>query len=1128
MTKNSPDTGVRATTYNGANQASHTMIWITHLSAWTARSATPIAVALVAVILSCARASAAQPMQFTHLGADAGLAQGGVMAIMQDSQGFLWLGTEDGVDRYDGYTLQHQIHRRGAADSLPNNWVAALASTADGRLWIGTDGGGVAWRDPLTGRFVPVRPAAGQESLSPEERIRALRLDHEGHLWIGTRAAGLAVLNPATGGIRRFKHSDADAATLSDDGVFALAEGGAGQLWVGTHAGLDRLDPVRGRFDRLGPRVAAALGARGPVQVNAILEDQHGDLWVGTNTGLARIQASGERIQGYRNQQAPGALPSDQVLALLEDDARHLWIGTAAGLALFDRRAERFDTYRHEAADPASLPDDHVIALYQDRTGLLWIGTKTKGLAKWNPRSWSFGHQLSADSSGTADPQGIAVTAFAEDSKGKLWLGSFGSGLDAIDRSTGAIRHYRHQPNDARSLPDDRVMAALIDHEGILWVGTMTAGLARLDPGSAAFRAYVPNAALANSLPAPGVMALFEDTRGQLWVGTYGGGLARYDRATDTFRHYALSSDRATALAEDLTGRLWVGTDGGGLDLLDPDTGEIATFAHKADDPRTLSANTVYALHVDSKSGVWVGTRGGGVDHVIGSARQPREIRFRNYSETDGLANDTVYGIESDSVGRLWLSTNVGLSRFEPQSGAFRNFRQSHGLQGDEFNFGAHFRSASGELFFGGPNGYNGFFPERLLYDEAPPPVVLTAFLKLNQPAQTAIADERLQSISLGYKDAVVTFEFVALDFASPGDNRYRYMLEGFDKGWVEAGGKRSVTYTNLASGRYTFRVRAANSDGTWNDAGLSLPVTMAPAPWATWWARVGYALLAGLAIYWLWSIQQRKLQREAEYTRRLQVEVRDRTAEIAERNRELETLNHQLKEASLTDPLTGLGNRRYLQDALTKFVAGTGPPSARPDAASPTMMLMIVDLDFLKPINDVHGHQAGDLILTQVTEILRDCCRGSDYTARWGGDEFVVAYLNANLDDAEVLAERLRSRVAKQIFRVGEGRAARTSCSIGFARYPFVLEAPALLSWEQCLSLADAALFHAKKLRNAWVGWGGKAAAAEVGELLATVERDSESLERQGLLDVRRTQIHLEDTVNQLLHTSAGRRRND
>jgi len=1088
-----------------------------------------LTIAIVALWLSCLRAApAAQPMHFTHLGADAGLAQGGVMAIVQDRWGFLWLGTEDGLDRYDGYTLQRAIRQRGVPGSLPNNWIAALATDASGRLWIGTNGGGVAWRDPMTGRFVRLRPVAGQPSVSSDEKVRALHLDHNGHLWIATRTAGLVELDAASGRVRRFKHTDADGASLSDDGIFAIAEGRNGALWLGTQRGLDRLDPVSGRVERLGSRVGTALGVSGSVQVNAVLEDQHGDLWVGTDAGLAKVEAAGERIRGYRSKRdAPGSLPSDRVQALLEDDARRLWIGTAAGLALFDRHADRFDTYRHEAADPASLPDDYVISLYEDRTGLLWIGTKTKGVAKWNPRSWSFGHQLGAD------PAGTAITAFAEDGKGTLWLGTFGAGLSAIDRRTGTARPYRHQPSDAHSLPDDRVMASLVDHYGTLWVGTMSAGLARLEPGSQTFRTYHTDPADQQSLPANGVMSLFEDTHGNLWVGTYGGGLARFDRASDSFRRYAsapaeegLSSDRATALAEDQTGKLWVGTDGGGLNLLDPDTGKVVRFAHERDDTGTLSANTVYAVHVDARGSVWVGTRGGGLDHVIGSARHPEGIRFRNYSESDGLANDTVYGIESDSAGRLWLSTNGGVSRFEPDSGAIRNFRQSQGLQGNEFNFGAHFRSVTGELFFGGPNGYNAFFPERLLYDEIPPPVVLTAFLKLNQPAQTAVVHEQLQAVSLGYKDAVVTFEFAALDFASPDDNRYRYMLQGFDSTWVEAGAKRSVTYTNLAAGNYTFRVRAANSDGTWSDAGLSLPVRVTPAPWATWWARVLYALLAALVIYWLWSVQQRKLQREAEYAQRLQVEVRDRTLELAERNRELENLNLQLKEASLTDPLTGLGNRRYLQQMLTQFVSAPAPPGAKRDAATPRMALMVIDLDNLKPINDLHGHQAGDRILTQVADILRDCCRTGDYAVRWGGDEFVVAYLQADLSHAEGLAERVRSRVAKQIFRLGDGRVVRTSCSIGFARYPFVAEAPTLLSWEQCLSLADAALFHAKKRRNAWLGWAGTAAAAHTEGLLQSVETDLETLEREGRLDVRRGQCQSDDTVDKL--RVVARRRTD
>ena len=266
----------------------------------------------------------------------------------------------------------------------------------------------------------------------------------------------------------------------------------------------------------------------------------------------------------------------------------------------------------------------------------------------------------------------------------------------------------------------------------------------------------------------------------------------------------------------------------------------------------------------------------------------------------------------------------------------------------------------------------------------------------------------------------------------------------------------------------------------------------------------VGFGLLAALAIYWLWSMRRRRLQR-AESARRLQVEVRDPKSGIA------------AEEASLTDPLTGLGNRLYLQHMLTQFATGAGVSSPRPEAPVPSMMLMVVHLDFLKPINEVHGHQAGDGILTQVAEILRECCRAGDYAARWRGDEFVIAYLHADLRGAEVLAERLRARIAKHSFRLGDGRVARTSCSIGFARYPFVLEAPALLSWKQCLDMADAALSHAKGQRNTWLGWAGNAAAARVEDLLRAVETDPGILESDGRFDVRRPQFESEDTVDNL-----------
>ena len=1077
-------------------------------------------------------AGASPPMHFARLGSEAGLAQGAVLAILQDSRGFLWLGTEDGLDRYDGYELRHYTHDRNHPGGLPSNWIAALAEDAGGTLWIGSGGGGLVGLNLASGAFESAGVAGGPPAIAPQEIVRVLRVDRRHRLWAGTRNSGLVMLDRAGNTVQRFRHVASDAATLSSDSINAILEDHNGIIWIGSRGGLDRLDPASGRVDRqeaVTSRIAAQT--HGDADVTALLEDERGDLWMGSTAGLLRLESGSGAVKAYRHVAGnPGSLPDDRVQVLLEDSAQRLWAGTAGGLALYDHRSDRFETYRHEPTDATTLPEDSIISLHEDRTGLLWVGTRTGGVAKWNSRSWSFGHHTgAADGFGDSNP-----TGFAQDDGGTVWISTLGGGLHAIDRHRGTVTHYRHRAGDPSSLPDDQVMALLLDHEGTLWLGTMTAGLSRLDRQTGRFTTYRHDPADPGTLGAPGVMSLLEDSRGRIWAGTYGGGVAVLDRATGKFRRFVsdqtnpatLSSDRATALAEDRSGRIWIGTDGGGLCLLDPATGNVVRFGQDEQNPHALSSNTIYAIHIDGRGRVWAGTRGGGLDEVDGSALAPATITFHSYSEAEGLPNATVYGIESDSSGRLWLSTNRGLARFDPGSGEVRSFRRAHGVQGDEFNFGAHYRSRDGELFFGGPGGYNAFIPERLQFDAKPPPVVLTAFLKLNEPARTAAPHEQLRSIELGYRDDIVTFEFAALDFASPEDNRYRYMLDGFDRGWVDARSKRRVTYTNLTGGRYTFRVQAANSDGKWNEAGLVIPLVMQPPPWATPWARLLYVLAFGLLIFSVWNSQQKKLRREALYAQQLAEQVRDRTGELALRNEELERVNRQLREASITDPLTGLGNRRYLRDAMLSLAGPTGDASAGESTATPLLALLVVDLDHLKPINDRYGHEAGDQILVQVAEILRRCCRASDVIVRWGGDEFVIVYKDADIGATEVLAERIRSRVAKQIFRLTNGKVTRTSCSIGFSRYPFVAEAPGMLTWEQSLAVADAALYYAKKQRNGWIGWAGTAATAGIPSVLGALERDPDALEREGQLDVRRPRDRSEDTIDELLR--GGQRRGD
>ena len=1075
----------------------------------------PLAAALL--LFCAATAFAESTARFTRFGADEGLSQGAIHAIAQDQTGFIWFATEDGLNRYDGYALTHIMRNRNSVNGLPNNWVAALAQDQKGQLLIGTAGGGVARRDSVDGRFYPLVDANGKPLVDPRAQVRVLFVDGDQRLWVGTRNAGLRVVDMRRNEARDYRRE------LSDESIFAIVADLNGAIWVGTATGVDCIEPSSGHIKSYTTRLAESLGVKsGQVKVQALRVDSRGAVWIGTDRGLAHFDPVSDTIDVMREK--PGddnTLPDDNVTAILEDSEQRLWVGTADGLALLDRRTYRLTTFRNTPADLSSLPDNHIVSLFQDRSALLWIGTKSGGTARWNPRSWSFGHRQL----GEGDENNVA--SFVEDRQGTLWVGTLGSGLFAENRVSGALTRYRHDPRRATSLGDDNIMALTVDNDNRIWIGTMTAGVARLNPRSGEIKRFVNDPANPASLGAPGVMSLLRDSRGRIWVGTYGGGLARIDTDTGKVTRYpiqrtgqrngatGLSSDRATALAEDGTGLIWIGTDGGGLNVLDPTSGRFRAFTHAPDDPKSLSADTVYAVHVDERGGIWVGTRGGGLDRVVGTPVGKRPLSFRNYSESDGLPNSTVYGIESAADGLLWLSTNRGLARLNPVDGQVRSFGRSQGLQSDEFNFGAHYQSPSGELFFGGARGYNAFFADRLRFNELPPPVVLTEFAKFNAPVDFGRSLQSVASIGLGFRDDVVTFGFAALDFTAPAANRYMYMLEGFDRTWVQAHNERQATYTNLAGGHYVFRVRAANNDGVWNQRGLAMPLDVATPPWQSWWAYTLYALGFILALFAVWAAQQRKLRREAMYTSRLSAEVTARTEELAQRNLDLEKVNRQLQDASITDPLTGLGNRRFLHNAIAKIFAQNA--ALGEGAKPPRFVFIIVDLDNLKPINDEQGHEGGDNILVQVSEILKRLCRASDFVVRWGGDEFVMMCHGADLDTAALLAERLRATIAKQIFRAHAGQAVRTSCSIGFAPFPFVECSPDSVSWEQALALADCAMYQAKRGRNDWVGWGGTALAAEVPNLDKMVETDHEELSRQGILDIRRRSQTTEDTVDYL-----------
>ena len=646
------------------------------------------------------------------------------------------------------------------------------------------------------------------------------------------------------------------------------------------------------------------------------------------------------------------------------------------------------------------------------------------------------------------------------------------------------MTHYRSKPNDEGSLADDRVMSLAVDREGIVWVGTIDSGLDRFDPRSGAFTHFKHDPANPNSLSRNAVTRIFEDQQGVLWVGTYKGGLNRMQRRSGEFIRYqhdssnpmSLSNDRVLAITEGEDGVLWIGTDGGGLNRFDPEKGTFSHYRHDEADPASLSSDNVWVVHRDRMSRLWIGTQGAGLNRWEPAARQAHMGRFKRYDTRDGLPSAVINGILEDDSGNLWISTNRGISRFSPETEVFKNYDATDGLQSLEFNHGAFFRATDGEMFFGGSNGFNSFYPQLVRENPHPPDVALTAFLKFNQPVELGESVTEVREISLTHKDSVVAFEFAGLDYTAPEKNRYRYKLEGFDEDWIDAGRLRRATYTNLSPRSYTFRVMAANNDGVWNEDGLAVGVQMIPPPWRTWWAYGIYGLMVVGLLYAYARRQAQKLEREAEYNRNLQIEVDLRTQQLAQRNKELEAFNTKLEEASLTDSLTGFWNRRFLLQQIPKEIALVDrtyePSDADGKENRPSLLFLMFDLDGFKGLNDTYGHAAGDRVLIQVRQMLIDACRQSDTIIRWGGDEFLLVGRNADPQTAENLAERIRSVMEEKKFDVGLEQTVHLTCSIGFAFYPFDAARPSFFSWEQVIGVADRALYVAKESgRNIWAG---------------------------------------------------------
>ncbi len=884
----------------------------------------PVAAATaVPVTAQPRRSSTTTPtVRFEHLSLEQGLSQSSVLCIIQDSQGLIWFGTQDGLNKYDGYEITVYKPKPNDPTSLSHNLIWTLLEDRSGALWIGTDGGGLDRFDREIGTFTHYRMIPGDPYSLSSDFVWSLYEDQQGVLWVGT-GDGLNKFDRERNRFIRYRHDSGNSERLGEDVIWTIYEDKAGTLWLGTDTdGLNRFDRETGRFTsyRNDPADPTTLSLNA---VRAIYEDQEGTLWVGTDGGgLNRFDRTTERFARYQHDpNAPYSLSHNTIRAIYEDREGLLWIGTfGGGLELMDKKQGSFTHYRHSPGNPNSLSNDFVWSIHQDRTGGLWVGTFGGGVNHFNRLVVPFAHyQFNPEDSNSLSSN--LVSAIYEDREGWLWIGTNGGGLNRLNRSNGQFTHYVHSPQDPGSLSDNTVTALRQDRNGVLWIGTEHGGLDRLDRGVRMLRHY----------PAIGaISALYEDRRGVLWVGTNGNGLAQFNRLTEQvtfFRNepanpYSLSSNYVTAIMEDQAGTLWIGTKRG-LNWLDRRTGRFYCYLASANNQRGLSSNYVLSIHEGQDGGLWIGTSGGGLNRL-----DREQETFTHYREADGLPNDVVYGILEDWQGNLWLSTNRGLSKFNKQTETFVNYDVSDGLQGNEFSPGAFMQSADGEMFFGGVNGFNAFFPGQVQELATTLPVVLTALTQNGIPLYPRQAAETIHTLTLPWSANSFEFEFAALSYLQPEKNQYAYMLENFDQNWNYIGTRHFGQYTNLPGGTYTLRLRGSGDGKTWNE-GTPLTVTVVPPFWMTWWFSGLVTLALAGALFGGYRLRVRTIQTRS---RALEDQVALRTIElsqantrlaqeIAERQRAEEALAQQAAQVAVTAERNRLA--RDLHDSVTQALYG-------------------------------------------------------------------------------------------------------------------------------------------------------------------------------------------------------------
>lgn len=823
---------------------------------------------------------------FINFSSKDGLSSNSVNAILKDKYGYMWFGTDDGLNRFDG--VNFTVYRYSANDSttIGANTVTALCEDKSGNLWVGTNQT-LSFYDRKKDAFI-------NYDFIGNKHVRVLCADYLGNIWAGTYS-GLYMFNPRTGLTRNYKSNPAKVGQLMSNTVINVFEDSRRRLWVGTNAGLYLYIKETDNFINYQHSAIDPTSIAGN-SVRSIAEDLNGSLWFGTNEGLSKLLPDGKSFKNFKHNKSDiNTLSSNRVYVIAPDNIGRLWIGTEEGLNIMDLSSAKTARIISDSRNKYSFLGRFVRTIYIDKNGIFWFGTQQGGVNKYDQNLAFFNLRQS----NSLDPYGLSspvVTSFVENPAGDIYVGTDGGGLNLYHRKTGLFSHPRLGNNDKSKALSVMAMERVANE---LWIGTYQKGLYVLNMVSGVVKHYGQGNG-PKDLSGNDIFCIKRDSRGHVWVGTNGNGVNMYDPKSGVFYRFPETGTVDSAkthlngyirtIEEDKSGNIWIGFHGSGIAVYDPSSKRFKILNRENSD---LPSNNVLSIHEDRNGAIWVGTFGNGL-----SMYDKNDNKFISYSESEGLCNGIIYKILEDESGKLWLSTNKGISCFDQSSRKFKNYSYQNGLQQSTFCLGSGLRTLNGELFFGGLDGFNYFHPLALPSNKYVPSLLFTDLKISNRsviPGQEAAIKEDIsiaKEIRLEYKQNF-SLDFAALNYTSPQDNRYSYKLEGFDKDWNHIGTSHTAVYTNLDPGEYMFRVKAKSDDGLWSTPETVIKIHVKSPFWLTIYAYIFYVVAAGLLIGLLRHHSIRKLKNKyALEQERLQVrQMIEQERKDAERQHEFDLL---------------------------------------------------------------------------------------------------------------------------------------------------------------------------------------------------------------------------------------------